>query len=306
MELRHFRYFIAVAEERNFTRAAEACHVVQSTLSQQIERLEKELGTQLFARTSRTVRLTAAGEHLLPLARRALEAADSVTTEAHALSGLRTGTLRLGFIQSLACPVDTIAVLDDFHQAHPEIGLRILNAPSPSMVDAVVSGELDLAVVGLSPRQLPAELTHKRLGRDALVAVVNPDHELAGQESVTLRQLAEVPLVRFRQGTGLRRQVDEAFSRAEQRPRNSIEVFHLQDMLRMAARGFGATVVPRSAVTGALAPTLSNEPIRVLPITDRGAVHPLTAVYRHGELSASASAFLTTLLRHFSAQQDAE
>src|SRR5580658_3924177 len=106
MELRYLRYFLAVAETRNFTRAAAQCFVAQSALSEQIARLEVEVGTALFARTSRTVRLTAAGEVLVPLARRVLADVELAQAELDALGGLRRGRLRLGLLQAAASGMD--------------------------------------------------------------------------------------------------------------------------------------------------------------------------------------------------------
>src|ERR1700760_4634673 len=119
MELRHLRYFLAVASARSFTRAAAQCYVAQSALREQIARLESEVGSQLFVRTSRTVRLTAAGEVLIPLA-----------------------------------PLDLAAVLGDFHRRFAEIEFEVTSEPSAGMVTAVSAGTLDLAIVGLFPEDV--------------------------------------------------------------------------------------------------------------------------------------------------------
>ncbi|MFF1809283.1 LysR family transcriptional regulator [Streptomyces sp. NPDC058251] len=121
MDLRHLKYFLAVAETRNFTQAAASCYVAQSALSQQIARLEKDVGTALFSRTSRAVRLTAAGELLEPLARRILADVDNAQAALDDLAGLRRGRLRLGLVQTLAGAIDMVEVMAEYHALHPGI-----------------------------------------------------------------------------------------------------------------------------------------------------------------------------------------
>lgn len=174
MDLRHLRYFLAVAETRNFTQAAANCYVAQSALSQQIARLEKDVGAQLFSRTSRSVRLTAAGELLEPLARRIFADVDNAQAALDALSGLRRGRLRLGLVQTRASLVDLVEVMADYHARHPGIDFHVTNAPSSEMAAAVLAGDLDIAVVGLAPRQLPDGLDHTVLADDPLILIVPP------------------------------------------------------------------------------------------------------------------------------------
>ena len=147
MDLRHLKYFLAVVETRNFTRAAAHCYVAQSALSQQIARLEKDVGAELFSRTSRSVRLTAAGELLAPLAPRILADVDHAQEELDALAGLRRGRLRLGLVQTLAGSLDMVEVMADYHARHPGIDYHLVNATSTETAAAVASGGLDLAVV---------------------------------------------------------------------------------------------------------------------------------------------------------------
>jgi DNA-binding transcriptional LysR family regulator len=295
VELRHLTYFLAVAETRNFTRAAENCFVAQSALSQQVARLETELGSPLFVRTSRSVRLTAAGELLLPLARQVLDAADHARAELDAFTGLRRGSLRIGFIQAQSTPVDMVGVLDAFHRRHPAIGLRVRNSGSAEMAAQVAAGSLDLAVVGLHPAQLPVGLAHELLAEDPLVAVVSPGHPLAGRETVDLGELvATGQFIQLRSGTGMRRHVEAAFTRAGLTAPQSFEVAQVQDMIRLAARDVGVTVVPRSAVHGPAAAG-PGEPLRVLRLADAAAVHPTSVVYEARSLAPAAAAFLAAL-----------
>jgi DNA-binding transcriptional LysR family regulator len=298
MELRHLTYFLAVAETKNFTRAAANCFVAQSALSQQISRLETEVGTALFFRSSRSVRLTPAGELLVPLARRILVDVDNAQAELDALTGLRRGRLRLGLIQTVASAVDLIDIMGEYHRQFPDVDFEVSNDPSAAMVTAVAEGHLDLAVVGLDLHSLPLSLEHRLLALDPLVAVVPERHALAGRVSIGLEELSRSgQFIHFRRGSGLRQHVEAAFLRAGAKEHGSFEMGQVQDMVRLAARNVGITVVPRSSVTGSDALAVSTIPFRVLRLTDKEAVHPVSVVYDGKRLSSAAKAFLETLDR---------
>jgi DNA-binding transcriptional LysR family regulator len=294
MDLRHLKYFLAVAETRSFTQAAANCYVAQSALSQQIARLEKEVGAALFSRTSRSVRLTAAGELLEPLARRILAGVDNAQAALDALAGLRRGRLRLGLVQTLASRLDMVEVLADYHARYPGIDLHVRNAPSSEMAAAVLAGDLDVAVVGLGSGQVPDGLDHRLLGSEPLVAVVPHDHALADRDEIGLGDLPDShPLIQFSRGTGLRRQVEAAFARAGVQAGQHFEVGQIDDMIRLAARGVGITVVPRSSVSGAL-----PADARILTIADKAAVHHVSVIYDGTRLAPAATAFLDVVDRH--------
>lgn len=305
MDLRHLRYFLAVAETRNFTQAAANCYVAQSALSQQIARLEKDVGAPLFSRTSRSVRLTAAGELLEPLARRILADVDNAQAALDALSGLRRGRLRLGLVQTRASLVDLVEVMADYHARHPGIDFHVTNAPSSDMAAAVLAGDLDIAIVGLTPQQIPDGLDHQVLANDPLVLIVPAGHALAGHEVASLADLPDShQLIQFTKGTGLRRQVEAAFTRAGLEPGQHFQVGQIYDMIRLASRGIGVTVVPRSSVFGA-GSLLGPDPGDTLPygahairLTDGAAVHTVCAVHDSKRLAPAAAAFLDVVGRH--------
>ena len=312
MDLRHLKYFLAVAETRNFTQAAASCYVAQSALSQQIARLEKDVGAQLFSRTSRSVRLTAAGELLEPLARRILADVDTARAALDALSGLRRGRLRLGLVQTRASSVDLVEVMADYHARYPGIDFHVTNAPSAEMAAAVLAGDLDIAVVGLGPRQVPDGLDHQVLAADPLVLIVPADHALADREVVDLADLPEShQLIQFARGSGLRRQVEAAFARAGVEPGQHFRVGQIQDMIRLAARGIGVTVVPRSsvfldpAVPGKGAQDALPYGARALRIADEAAVHTICVVHDSKRLAPAAAAFLEVVERHAIRDQQA-
>ena len=179
MDVRQLEYFVAVAEELSFTRAAARCHVAQSALSYQIARLEREHGVTLFERTSRSVRLAAAGELLLHRARAVLDELDAARAELAELAGVITGRLRLGMVGSTgqAAPV-VERTLAAFHHRHPAVEIAIRDTGSRHMAEQVRAGELDMAFVGLFADQLPADLTHRILTDEPLVAALPRGHAL--------------------------------------------------------------------------------------------------------------------------------
>ncbi|WP_397892062.1 LysR family transcriptional regulator [Streptomyces aurantiacus] len=172
MELRQLRYVVAVAETRNFTRAARQCFVAQSALSHQIGSLERELGVKLFARTSRRVELTPAGEAFLVGARQSLEAADRAVSDAAAAVGEVRGRLAVGIIPTVTA-VDIAAVLQRFRERHPHVRVGLHVGASDVMAAEVAAGDLDVAFLGLAAGNPPQGVEARELGRGPLVAVVS-------------------------------------------------------------------------------------------------------------------------------------
>ena len=253
MDVRQLEYFVAVADELSFTRAAARCHVVQSALSYQIARLERETGVTLFDRTSRTVRLASGGAVLLPRARRILAELELAGAELTALAGVQTGQLRLGVIgaTSQAAPVVERA-LAEFHRRHPAVEITIADTGSSHMADQIRGGELDIALVGLFADQLPADVTHQLLAVEPLVAIAGDGAiGLPIDRPLGLAELAGLgAFVEMRQESGLRRQVDAAFSRAGVQRTIAFELSTSDAVVRFVSLGFGSALVPRSAAAG--------------------------------------------------------
>ena len=218
MEIRHLRYFIAVAELRNFTKAAEASFVAQSALSQQISRLEHELGAPLFVRGKRGAELTPAGELLLPHARRIVADEAWARAEMRSYLGLEKGRLTIGMIQTSASGVDVAGSVAEFSQRYPGIELHIVDQTTAEMVEGVRRGPLDLAVVGIGPDELPDGLESRQLAVEPLVGVVSARlaDGLVGPVSVA-DLLGRGRLIQFAAGTGIRRHVDAAVRRPASR-----------------------------------------------------------------------------------------
>ena len=292
MDVRQLEYFVAVAEELSFTRAAARCHVVQSALSYQIARLEREQGVTLFERTSRSVRVAAAGELLLHRARAVLDELDAARAELAELAGVITGRLRLGMVGSTgqAAPV-VERTLAAFHHRHPAVEIAIRDTGSRHMAEQVRAGELDIAFVGLFADQLPADLTHRVLTDEPLVAALPRGHPLADGAGRSRRASPrESAFVEMRAESGLRHQVDAAFARAGVTRRIAFELATSDAVVRFVALGFGAALVPRSAAAA------RPDDVAVLELADPAARHPISLVHRRPEPTApSARAFLALL-----------
>ncbi|MCQ0024102.1 LysR family transcriptional regulator [Streptomyces somaliensis DSM 40738] len=244
MDLRQLEYFVAVAEERNFTRAAERVHISQSGISARIRGLEQELGAELFDRSARTVALTAAGEAALEHARAALAAADALGRAVGEVTGLVRGRLSLGMV--VGCTLTPLFdALAAFHGAHPGVEVLLREDDSDRLVDAVRTGALDLALVG-TPAPPPEDLGSLVLVSERLVAAVPAGHPLAGRRRVALRDVAAHPVVCMPPGTGLRAVFDRACAEAGVRPAVALQAGAADAVADLAARGLGVAVLSES------------------------------------------------------------
>lgn len=213
MELQQLRYVLAVAEAHNFTRAAEQCYVVQSALSHQVAKLEQELGAPLFARTSRRVELTAAGEALLPWARSCLEAAERAAAEAIAAVGVVSGPLTIGLIPTVTA-LDVPRLVRRLRETHPRVTARLRVGASDDLIAEVRREEIDLAVIGLAQGITPQGIAHRELASEALVAAVPENHRLSSRKVVHLSELTDDTFADFAAGSPGRTQSDRAFRTA--------------------------------------------------------------------------------------------
>ncbi|MDA0638273.1 LysR family transcriptional regulator [Nonomuraea sp. MCN248] len=286
MELQQMRYVVAVAETRNFTRAAEQCLVVQSALSHQIARLERELGARLFDRTSRRVRLTPAGEAFLPAARQALDAAERARAEVAAAAGEIRGRLAIGAIPTVTA-VDLPVALRRFHLRHRAVRITLRSGASEEMIERVRQGMMDLAFLGLPLDARPKGVRGRELARGALVAVVPPGHPLAAEDGVELGDLADEPFVDFPAGSAGRVQSDEAFAAAGVRREVAFEVSTPDFMARLIRQGLGIGMLPEAFV-----PAFPDLPVVRLSDAPARAEHLIWSRLRP---SPAAAAFLTMI-----------
>jgi DNA-binding transcriptional LysR family regulator len=249
MDLRQLTYFAAVAEEGQFTRAASRLLVAQPAVSAQIRRLERELGEPLFHRDPRSVRLTQAGEALLPHARAALAAAERGRDAIASLRGMLRGRLRIG----VAGPVDQPLgqALGELRRAHPDIEVLLTTQNNEPLLEALANGQVDVGIVGIGTQPVPAQLTTRVITSEELALAVSRDHPFAGRKSVTLPRLREEPFVTLVHGSGHREAFDKAFDDAGYRPRIAAEAGELSSLVELVGEGLGAAILPRAAAEGA-------------------------------------------------------
>jgi DNA-binding transcriptional LysR family regulator len=247
VELRQLEYFIAVAGEMNFSRAAQRAHVVQSALSTSVAKLEKELGVDLFDRSRQQIRITPAGELFLDHARQVIHAARLAKEALNVYRGELTGNVDFGSIVSFG-RLDVPRALGDFHRAYPLVRIRMRNAllGSSTHLSAVADGSLDMALVS-APDRFPPSIDMRLLSQEEMVFVCRPDHALAKHDAVRIAALAEEELIQFPKGYGLRRLLDEAFAAAGIAPNTSYEMTAEYNVVADLVRnGLGTTFMPET------------------------------------------------------------
>lgn len=265
VELQQLRYVVALAQERSFTRAAERCFVVQSALSHQVKALERELGVVLFARTSRRVEVTPAGEAFLVGARASLEAAERAVADAAATLGEVRGSLGLGVIPTVTA-IDVPRTLARFHQEHPSVAVRLRGGGSDEFVTAIAAGNLDVAILGLADSAPPRGVAVRELKRERLVAVLPADHRLAGRRRLGLGDLADERFIDFPAGRPGREQSDLAFASAGLQREVAFEATAIDLMLGLIEQSLGVALLSPGVVppgSGCTCVPVTDGPVRV-------------------------------------------
>jgi LysR family transcriptional regulator, transcription activator of glutamate synthase operon len=266
MDLRQLRYLVALAEELNFTRAAAREHVAQPALSQQIRRLEEEVGVGLVERTTRRVALTEAGELLVGRARRILGELDAAASELQALRGVDVGHVTIGAIHTMG-PIDLSLALADFHARHPNVALTVREEDSSECAELLRVDELDLAFLSVTEQVESHDLGLHQLISEELVVLFPRDHPLAGRDEVRMAELAHEQFISFRQGARLRELLFTASRDAQFEPQVRLESNESERIRRLVSRGLGIAILPRSeaipdpgtAVVGLTSPALRRD-----------------------------------------------
>jgi DNA-binding transcriptional LysR family regulator len=291
MDLRQLSYFVAVAEEGQFTRAATRVLVAQPAVSAQIRRLERALGESLFHRDPRSARLTDAGEALLPHARAALAAAERGRDTIASLRGLLQGRLRIG----VSGPVDRrlAETLGDFHRAHPAIEIVLTSEHNEPLLEALANGDMDAGIVGAGVQPLPPQVRARVVAVEPLVLGVRRGHPLSRRKTITLDALRDEPMITLVPGSGLRTVLENACHQAGFTPRITAETGELGSLVELAAEGIGVAVVPRSAVEGA--------DVAVARITRPRLQRRTALAWNHASISPAGRAFLALAGQHFAA-----
>lgn len=254
MELRHLQHFIAVAEERNFTRAARRVHIVQSALSTSIRALEEELQARLFVRGPRQVHLTPAGRAFLEKAREVLRVIDIGRETVAEIEGLRSGSLSIGTVHSLPAFLDLPSLIARFHKANPGIEVRLRQGDSAGLVAQLRTGSLDLAFLPLLDP--PDDIVTGIVACEDLVVATPPRHPLAGRSGVPLQELIDYSFVDFETGWGTRPLIDRAFAQADLQRRTIFDVTDLETIVDLVGRGLGIALLPET-IAGTRCPGIS-------------------------------------------------
>jgi LysR family transcriptional regulator, transcription activator of glutamate synthase operon len=249
MDLRQLRYLVALAEERNFTRAATREHIAQPALSQQIRRLEEELGLALVERTTRRVEMTEAGRLLVGRSRRLLADFEAAQTEMLGLRGMRTGHLTIGAMHTMG-PIDLSLAIAVFHKRHPGVELTVREHSSEEMAEMLRVDELDLAFLSVTERIESHALGLEQLVSEELVVLLPRDHALGKRRRLRMSELAGEQFISFREGARLRELLVSAGRTAGFEPSVKLESNESQRVRRLVARGLGVAILPRSDAEG--------------------------------------------------------
>ncbi|MEV6239132.1 LysR family transcriptional regulator [Lentzea sp. NPDC051838] len=281
MDLRQLEYFVAIAEEGTFTRAAARVHVVQSAVSAAIKTLERELGATLLDRNAKRVLLTDAGEALLPKARAVLDAVvEAKDAVAEVKGGLR-GTVKLGTLTSMTL-IDLPALLGEFHRRHPGVLVRTSAATSGSqgLIEQLLDRRLDLAFASL-PGDVPDGILLDELAHSVMDLVVPNDHPLAHKEEVPIGDLAGLDFIDSPLGYGNRAVADRAFAHAAVPRRVTLEMSDIYTGVDYVRHGLGVALLPKYILAGA-------EGVTTLKVTGADLRWPL-ALARPADRTPSAA-----------------
>lgn len=288
MEIHQLRYFCAIADTGSFSRAAQQSHVSQPSLSQQIRKLEDELGARLFDRLGRTVRLTELGRAFLPHARtvlRDLEAARSDVVERKASI---SGTVCVGVIPTIG-PYFLPPVLAAFSRKYPQARVTVIEEITPLLLERIRSGSMDLAIVALPLQGRTQEFQSFRLVQEKLYAVLPKQHSLAKRRSLSLEELHDDPFLLLRDGHCFRETAVAACKRARLQPRIVFESGQFSSILSMVSAGLGVSIIPAMAME-------KRSGCRFVPLGDERAARTIGVVTLSGRsLSRAHDAFLAHL-----------
>ena len=286
MDLRQLRYLVALDQERNFTRAAAREHVAQPALSQQIQRLEREVGVALVERTTRTVRITDAGRLLVARAARILAEVDAARAELERVRGVETGHVFVGAMHTMG-PIDISLALATFHERHPAVELTVREQSSEELAEMLRVDALDLAFLSVTERIESEGLGLHQLVSEELVAVLPLGHPLSGRTQARLIELAGEQFISYRHGSRLRELLMGAAAEAGFTPSIMLESNESQRIRRLVARGMGVALLPRSDAVGPGAEVVA------VPVTEPALARDITLAWREDRrLPPAADAFL--------------
>ncbi len=298
MELRHLRYFIAVAEELHFTRAAERLHIGQPPLSHAIQVLEADVGAQLFERSKRWVRLTEAGKLFLADARRILALSEQASETARRAQRGEAGELRIGFTFSTPLTPLFATVINRYRQAYPAVSLTLHESATLPQIDALGQRTLDLAFMRPLESAMPESIALSLLRTDRLVAVLPSALPLAQGKAVSIRELSGMPFVMYppTAGTGIYPQIFKLCRDAGFVPHIGQTAGEASTIIGLVAAGCGVSVLPASF------DRIRMDGVTYLPLREEAATTTLLLGWRRGESAPLVDAFVA-LAREVAAQE---
>jgi LysR family transcriptional activator of glutamate synthase operon len=279
-----------LADERSFTRAAATLRVAQPALSQQIAKLEGELGVALADRTTRRVQMTQAGDRLADHARRILRQVDIAAEDLAAMAGVRAGRLTIGASRTVG-GLDLSSLLAEFHRRHPAIDLAVREDLSIILAGQLRTDEIDLAFITAPGGPDDDGLQLRVVSSEELVAIVAPDHRLARRKRLRVALLEGETIVSFREGATIRKRFEDAAAQAGYTPRVAFETNEVGRMRALAAAGLAIAVLPRSDSE------LPGAPIAAVPFQEHDFRHTVYMAWRTGRRhSPAAQAFIDLTL----------
>ena len=287
MELRHLRYFVAVAEEENVSRAALRLHVSQPGLSRQVRDLEDELGFQLLERSAKSVRLTAAGKVFLAEARAVLQRAEAAVTTARAAAGGISGELHVGY-----APSPTIQILPQalraFQDAYPQVRVVLHDLSSEEMLAQLAARKLQVALTVKPAVKQLRELEYSELACYALCVAVAPKHPFARLKSVTLKQLATEPMIAYNRNDypDYHVQIAELFAPVGRQPRLAGEHDGITSLIADVETGRGFALVPNCLAC------MVGPRLKLIPLNPAGPPIPVGAIWRPADATELVNKFV--------------
>jgi len=290
MELRHLRTIVAVAQHRSLTKAGEELFLTQSAISQQIRRLERELGIEVFRRTSRSVELTAEGQVILGYAQRVLSEVDGMRSELEELTGLLRGQLRIGGVYPTG-PYDLFGMLAEFRAAHPGVAVHMIEDTQDGVLAALRADELDCAFTALDPDALGDEFAATLLWEEEIVVLLPRGHRLCDRTQITFQELAAEDLIAYRDNSAMRRRLERRMAELQLQPRNAFVCTEMGAVRGLASKGLGVAVLPRSVAE------LPGPAIEIRSIGPEPLTWPIALVWRAARRhSPAGKAFLQVAL----------